>query len=79
MKQFLDWLRELIEGGFLGQAVIATAVVFTSCYLVINGREVPEWFTVLVGAVIAYYFHQQQQARAYRQEIKLKSVYPSQS
>lgn len=63
-------IKELIEGAFVGQAIIATLVVATACFLVAKGVPVPEWFVGLTTAIVLWYFREQQEARKNRQELK---------
>lgn len=67
-------VKELVEGLFVGQAIIATMVVGTACYLVGKGVSVPEWFVGLTTAIVLWYFREQQEARKNRQELRLKAV-----
>lgn len=66
----LKTIKELIEGAFVGQAIIATMVVATSCYMVVKGAGIPEWFVGLTTLVVYHYFREQTQTRVYRQELK---------
>lgn len=66
----LQTIKELIEGAFVGQAIIATLVVATACYLVSKGLPVPEWFVGLTTAIVLWYFREQQEARKNRQELR---------
>lgn len=63
-------IKELVEGAFVGQAIIATMVVATSCYMVIRSVSIPEWFVGLTTLVVYHYFREQTQTRVYRQELK---------
>lgn len=66
----INAIKELIEGAFVGQAIIATMVVATSCYMVVKGVGIPEWFVGLTTLVVYHYFREQTQTRVYRQELK---------
>lgn len=57
------WLKDLIKGGYIGQAIIATLIVVTLCVLVLSQTSVPEWFVGIASVIITWYFREQQQAR----------------
>lgn len=63
-------LKSLIEGGYIGQAIIATLVVGTLCFLVVRGSMVPDWFIGIASVIITWYFREQQQARQDAKEAK---------
>lgn len=70
----INAIKELIEGAFVGQAIIATMVVATSCYIVLKGGGIPEWFVGLTTLVVYHYFREQTQTRVYRQELRRAQV-----
>lgn len=62
----LDFLRELIEGGFIGQAVIGTAIWGVIVYLIVVRAQVDNRLYDAGFIVIGYLFHMAQTAAASR-------------
>lgn len=66
----MQTIKELVEGLFVGQAIIATMVVGTACFLVGKEARVPEWFVGMTTMIVLWYFREQQEGRKNRQELK---------
>ena len=70
----LELLRELIEGGFIGQAIIATIVTIIVAYLAITGKAVPEFLAASWGLIVGWFFRSQAQAVADRKAAREKKT-----
>lgn len=65
MKQ----LKALIEGGYIGQAIIASIIWGVVGYLYIEGRPVPDALLIAGSTVLGWYFR----SEAQRQSDKVKT------
>jgi hypothetical protein len=57
----MDLLRELIEGGYIGQAVIATSVTLAIVILAVRQVPIPEFLIAAWGLIVGWYFRSQAQ------------------
>lgn len=62
----VKFLTDLIEGGFVGQAVIATMVTGVIVYAVIADKTVPQFIVAAWGMIVGWYFRSQAQMIADR-------------
>lgn len=63
-------LRELIEGGFVGQAIIATILIITVAVIAAQGKDVPPWLIAMTSTVVGWFFRSQAQVYADRRADK---------
>ena len=66
----LQLIRELIEGGFIGQAVIATVVTVGIMVMVYQGRPIPEFLTAAWGLIVGWFFRSQAQVISNHQQVR---------
>ena len=50
-------ILQLIEGGFIGQAVIATGLMFALVWQVVHNIPIDPLLAGMLGTVLGYYFH----------------------
>lgn len=66
----LELLRDLVEGGFVGQAIIATLLVGGYVALQVAGKPIDPGFAGMVGLVVGWFFRSQAQVIADRKATK---------
>ena len=52
----MNW-QNLVVGGYIGQAVIATILTLAAAWQVVHGQDVPTWLVAAVSLLLGYYFH----------------------
>lgn len=68
MDKIVSLVKELIEGGYVGQAIIATLLVSGYIYMAIKGSPVPQEYVGLMSAVVAWYFRSAAQTQSSKEE-----------
>lgn len=68
----IDLIKDLIEGGFVGQAVIATLVTVAIVLMAYQGRPIPEFLIGSWGLIVGWFFRSQAQVLADRKTARLK-------
>lgn len=57
-------IKSLIEGGYIGQAIIASIIWGVIGYLYISGKAVPDSLLIAGSTVLGWYFRSEAQRQA---------------
>ena len=52
----MSQLVDLIEGGYVGQAILATLIWVAILWLVVHGMDVPQWLLTAGTAILGFFF-----------------------
>lgn len=66
----LKSIKALIEGGYIGQAIIASIIWGVIGYLYVSGKPVPDSLLIAGSTVLGWYFR----SEAQRQSDKVRAI-----